>query len=167
MDMNWFLHSAWKYWLWHFGVVVDNPAFLGYFTNFVTNSCNKFAWESTRKRHHDGWWCQEEPVVDHSFSNVSRQVRGEGGWIYSIGYWRVDRGILEGGGSSGYWRVEGNFLEAGRRSVKKTGKTRRVKNVELITIWFFCPKKSTKMAWFSKYLISQQNTINTLEMLWC
>ena len=81
------------------------------------------------------------------------------------GYWRVDRGILEGSGSRGYWRVGGNFLEAGRRSAKKTGKTRRVKNVELITIWFLCPKISTKMAWFSKYPNSQQNTINAFEML--
>ena len=105
-------------------------------------------------------------MVDHSFSNVSRQVRGEGGWIYSRGdiggwiggYWRV-------AGSRGYWRVGGNFLEAGRRSAKKTGKTRRVKNVELITICFFCPKISTIMAWFSKYPNSQQNTINAFEML--
>ena len=80
-------------------------------------------------------------MVDHSFSNVSRQVREEGGWIYSMGgiggwvggYWRVAGCRIVGG----YWRVGGNFLEGGRRSAKKTGKTRCVKNVELITICFF------------------------------
>ena len=59
-------------------------------------------------------------MVDHSLSNVSRQVRGEGGWIYSIGYWRVDRGILEGGGSRGILGGEQFF-----RSWKSVRKLRK------------------------------------------
>ena len=50
-------------------------------------------------------------MVDHSFSNVSRQVRREGGWIYS-------RGDI-GGWIGGYWRLAGSRVIVGWGAIFK------------------------------------------------